>query len=41
MVKPKQPMEFLKKLRFHRGLSGPGAYGIAHNIAHNIAQDKK
>ena len=28
MVKPKDPMEYLKKLRFHRGLEGPGAYGI-------------
>jgi homoserine kinase type II len=29
MVKPKNPMEFLKKQRFHRGLQGPGAYGIS------------
>ena len=29
MVKPKDPMEYLKKLRFHRGLEGPGAYGIS------------
>ena len=28
LVKPKNPMEFLKKLRFHRDLKGPGAYGI-------------
>jgi homoserine kinase type II len=28
MVKPKDPMEYVKKLRFHRGLEGPGAYGI-------------
>lgn len=28
LVRPKDPMEFLKKLRFHRGVSGPGAYGI-------------
>ena len=29
LVKPKDPMEFLKKLRFHRGLQGLGAYGIS------------
>jgi homoserine kinase type II len=29
MVKPKDPMEYIKKLRFHRGLEGPGAYGIS------------
>lgn len=28
LVKPKDPLEFLKKLRFHRGLDGPGAYGL-------------
>ena len=28
LVRPKDPVEFLKKLRFHRGVSGPGAYGI-------------
>lgn len=28
LVKPKDPLEYLKKLRFHRGLGGPGAYGI-------------
>lgn len=28
LVRPKDPIEFLKKLRFHRGVSGPGAYGI-------------
>jgi homoserine kinase type II len=28
LVRPKDPTEFLKKLRFHRGVSGPGAYGI-------------
>ncbi len=27
-VKPKDPLEYLKKLRFHRGLSGPSAYGL-------------
>ena len=28
LVRPKDPLEFLGKLRFHRGLSGPGAYGL-------------
>ncbi len=28
LVKPKDPLEYLNKLRFHRGLSGPGAYGL-------------
>jgi len=28
MVKPKDPTEYIKKLRFHRDLSGPGAYGV-------------
>ena len=28
MVRPKDPMEYLKKLRFHRGVRGPGAYGL-------------
>jgi homoserine kinase type II len=28
LVKPKDPLEYLDKLRFHRGLSGPGAYGL-------------
>jgi homoserine kinase type II len=28
LVRPKDPIEFLKKLRFHRGVSSPGAYGI-------------
>jgi homoserine kinase type II len=27
-VKRKDPLEYLHKLRFHQGLSGPGAYGI-------------
>ncbi len=27
-VKPKDPMEYVQRLRFHRGVSGPGAYGI-------------
>jgi homoserine kinase type II len=28
LVTPKDPLEYLSKLRFHRGLSGPGAYGL-------------
>jgi homoserine kinase type II len=28
LVRPKDPIEFLKKLRFHRGIGGPSAYGI-------------
>lgn len=28
LVTPKDPLEYLKKLRFHRGLDGPGAYGL-------------
>ncbi|MEQ1888767.1 MAG: homoserine kinase [Alphaproteobacteria bacterium] len=28
LVKPKDPLEYLRKLRFHRDISGPGAYGI-------------
>jgi homoserine kinase type II len=28
LVRPKDPLEFLEKLRFHRGVSGPGAYGL-------------
>ncbi len=28
MVKPKDPLEYLKKLRFHQGVKGPGAYGL-------------
>jgi homoserine kinase type II len=28
LVKPKDPLEYLKKLRFHQGVSGPGAYGL-------------
>lgn len=29
LVKPKDPLEYLYKLRFHRDISGPGAYGLA------------
>ncbi len=28
LVKPKDPMEYLRKLRFHRGAGGPAAYGL-------------
>jgi homoserine kinase type II len=28
LVRPKDPMEYIRKLRFHRGISGPAAYGI-------------
>ncbi len=28
LVRPKDPLEYLRKLRFHRGLTGPGAYGL-------------
>ncbi len=28
MVKPKDPLEYLTKLRFHQQVAGPGAYGL-------------
>src|SRR5215207_2761099 len=28
LVRPKDPLEYLKKLRFHRGIASPAAYGI-------------
>jgi homoserine kinase type II len=28
LVTPKNPLEYLEKLRFHRGVRGPGAYGL-------------
>ena len=28
LVTPKDPLEYLAKLRFHRGVKGPGAYGL-------------
>jgi homoserine kinase type II len=28
MVKPKDPVEYLQKLRFHQGVAGPGEYGL-------------
>jgi homoserine kinase type II len=27
-VKPKDPLEYLRKLRFHAGVTGPGGYGL-------------
>lgn len=27
-VQPKDPLEYLRKLRFHRDITGPGAYGL-------------
>jgi len=29
LVRPKDPLEYLHKLRFHRGVTGPAAYGLA------------
>jgi len=29
LVRPKDPLEYLQKLRFHRGVGGPAAYGLA------------
>jgi homoserine kinase type II len=29
MVRPKDPLEYLQKLRFHRGVASPAAYGLA------------
>jgi homoserine kinase type II len=28
LVKPKDPLEYWHKLRFHRDVRGPGAYGL-------------
>ncbi len=28
LVRPKDPLEFFRKLRFHRGVTGPSAYGL-------------
>ncbi len=28
MVRHKDPLEYLRRLRFHRGIEGPGAYGL-------------
>ena len=29
MVRHKDPLEYLRRLRFHRGIAGPAAYGLA------------
>ena len=29
MVRPKDPLEYRDKLRFHQGVTGPAAYGLA------------
>ncbi len=29
LVRPKDPIEYLQKLRFHRSVGGPGAYGLS------------
>jgi homoserine kinase type II len=29
LVRPKDPLEYIQKLRFHRGVTGPAAYGLA------------
>lgn len=31
LVRPKDPLEYLSKLRFHRTAEGPGTYGIGHD----------
>ena len=28
LVRPKDPLEYLRKLRFHRAITGPGGYGF-------------
>ena len=28
MVRHKDPLPYLRRLRFHRGVEGPGAYGL-------------
>jgi len=28
LVSPKDPLEYLRKLRFHRGVTNPGQYGL-------------
>jgi homoserine kinase type II len=33
MVRPKDPLEFLARLRFHQQVSGPGAYGLDESLA--------
>lgn len=36
MVTPKDPLEYLKKLRFHHGIPGPEAYGIYKEAIRDI-----
>jgi len=31
LVKPKDPLEYVRKLRFHQAVSGIGDYGVAHS----------
>lgn len=33
LVRPKDPLEFLARLRFHQQVSGPGAYGLDEALA--------
>ena len=28
LVRPKDPLEYWRKLHFHRGVDGPGSYGL-------------
>jgi homoserine kinase type II len=28
LVRPKDPLEYLRRLRFHRSVAGPGGYGL-------------
>ncbi|MGH6953527.1 MAG: phosphotransferase, partial [Alphaproteobacteria bacterium] len=28
LVRPKDPIEYLRKLKFHQGVKGPGGYGL-------------
>ena len=28
LVRPKDPLEYLTKLKFHQGVTGPSAYGL-------------
>src|SRR5213076_2904158 len=32
LVRPKDPLEYLKKLRFHRGISGPGRMALMSEV---------
>jgi homoserine kinase type II len=31
LVKPKDPLEYVRKLRFHQSVKSVGDYGIAHS----------